>query len=371
MKVAFKRNQHGFTIVELLVVIVVIGILAAITIVAYTGIGDKAKTSSLQSDLSNATTQLNLFLIDKGNYPTTIDCGSADSNTNKCLKASSGNTFAYYQANISTTPQTFSLLITNGTTNYQVIDGLKSVIATPAIATGGTVTDDGRYRIHTFNTSGTLNVTTGGTAEVLVIGGGGGGGSNFGAGAGAGGYILDTNYTLTAGANTVTVGNGGTAGLQGGNSVFGTITATGGGYGAANGNGSGMAGGNGGSGGGGVYLNGIAGNGITGQGYNGGVGPPGYWGGGGGGGASGVGVGGDNYALNVGGPGKTSIISGSPVTRGGGGGAYLSNGGAGGGGGASTDGTANTGGGGGGGGWSGATGATGGSGVVIIRYLTP
>jgi general secretion pathway protein G len=37
-----KTNQLGFTIVELLVVIVVIGILAAITIVSYTGITAKA-----------------------------------------------------------------------------------------------------------------------------------------------------------------------------------------------------------------------------------------------------------------------------------------------------------------------------------------
>jgi len=51
LKYAFNR---GFTIIELLVVIVVIGILAAITVVSYTGISQKAVAASLQSDLASA-----------------------------------------------------------------------------------------------------------------------------------------------------------------------------------------------------------------------------------------------------------------------------------------------------------------------------
>jgi len=48
---AKNKQQNGFTIVELLIVIVVIGILAAITIVAYNGIQQKAKIASATSDL--------------------------------------------------------------------------------------------------------------------------------------------------------------------------------------------------------------------------------------------------------------------------------------------------------------------------------
>ena len=44
-------KQRGFTIVELLIVIVVIGILAAITVVAYNGVQDRAKATKIQSDL--------------------------------------------------------------------------------------------------------------------------------------------------------------------------------------------------------------------------------------------------------------------------------------------------------------------------------
>ncbi len=42
-------NHTGFTIVELLIVIVVIGILAAITIVAFNGVQSKARFSKMQS----------------------------------------------------------------------------------------------------------------------------------------------------------------------------------------------------------------------------------------------------------------------------------------------------------------------------------
>jgi prepilin-type N-terminal cleavage/methylation domain-containing protein len=48
-----NKKQTGFTIVELLIVIVVIGILAAITIVAYNGIQNRANDTAVQADLRN------------------------------------------------------------------------------------------------------------------------------------------------------------------------------------------------------------------------------------------------------------------------------------------------------------------------------
>ena len=50
----YQGKQSGFTIVELLIVIVVIGILAAITIVAYNGIQQRAQASAIVSDLRAA-----------------------------------------------------------------------------------------------------------------------------------------------------------------------------------------------------------------------------------------------------------------------------------------------------------------------------
>ena len=62
-------------------------------------------------------------------------------------------------------------------------------------ATGGTITDDGDYKVHTFTSSGNFVVTGlgsdgtyGNKVEYLVVGSGGGGGHTHGGGGGAGGY---------------------------------------------------------------------------------------------------------------------------------------------------------------------------------------
>ena len=116
----------GFTIVELLVVIVIIGILAAITIVSYTGISKKAVASALQSDLSNASKQLKLYYVDHGSYPTsfTNNCPYSTTTTpspdNKyCLKISNDNTYIYTPG-VGTSPQAFYMTSSNGSNTYKV-----------------------------------------------------------------------------------------------------------------------------------------------------------------------------------------------------------------------------------------------------------
>jgi prepilin-type N-terminal cleavage/methylation domain-containing protein len=49
-------NKKGFTIVELLVVIVVIAILATISVTAYNGIQNRANNTAIQSDVKNFST---------------------------------------------------------------------------------------------------------------------------------------------------------------------------------------------------------------------------------------------------------------------------------------------------------------------------
>lgn len=81
--------SSAFTIVELLIVIVVIGILAAITIVSYNGITKRAQETALKSDLSSAAKQLVIEKVNTGSFP-------ADSSS---LKHSDGTTFTYTSTN--------------------------------------------------------------------------------------------------------------------------------------------------------------------------------------------------------------------------------------------------------------------------------
>jgi len=65
---AHKRT-NGFTIVELLIVIVVIGILAAITIVAFNGVQNRANDAAVQSDLAAVGKKMAAFNVDNFRYP--------------------------------------------------------------------------------------------------------------------------------------------------------------------------------------------------------------------------------------------------------------------------------------------------------------
>jgi len=70
---SLKRKQKGFTIVELLIVIVVIGILATLVIVTFSGIQQKGRNSQRQTDLKAVQSHVAAFYADKGYYPTAKD----------------------------------------------------------------------------------------------------------------------------------------------------------------------------------------------------------------------------------------------------------------------------------------------------------
>ena len=291
----------------------------------------------------------------------------------------------------------------NTTVNkLQVYDGTAWQSIGGISASGGTVTEVGGYRIHTFTSDGTFTVISGGNVDYLVVAGGGGGGGSAGSGAsgagGGAGGMLTSSTTISASTFAITVGAGGGGaggnvddqGTDGSNSSFSTFIATGGGGGGAraassavdaNGRLGGSGGGEGSQGTTSNYGSGISGQGNRGglDGYSGDTGDSNASGGGGGAGAVG-GDGLDNNYSGAGGIGIQSSINGTATYYAGGGGGgrpYLITngqglGGSGGGGdGGNTTGqagTPNTGGGGGGAGSNGAAGA-GGSGIVIIRYL--
>lgn len=68
--VSLKNKNKGFTIVELLIVIVVIGILATLVIVTFTGIQQKAHDSQRQTDINAVDSHLEAYYAESGNYPT-------------------------------------------------------------------------------------------------------------------------------------------------------------------------------------------------------------------------------------------------------------------------------------------------------------
>jgi len=64
-----RKSRSGFTIVELLIVVVVIAILAAISIVAYTGIQNRANDSRRLQDIASIRKALDIYKVNNGRYP--------------------------------------------------------------------------------------------------------------------------------------------------------------------------------------------------------------------------------------------------------------------------------------------------------------
>jgi len=298
-------------------------------------------------------------------YADTFDTNNLTLNPNGNKIQGSTNNFI-----ISVEGTAAILLYVDSTKGWLLVDQSKAadiagqVLFT--VATGGTITTCGDFKIHTFTGPGTFCVSqvgnapvapTGGPGNVdylVVAGGGAGGGGSgyYGGGGGAGGHRTTFpspscnagSFPITATAFPITVGAGGaqaTSPFQGqsnpgSNSIFSSITSAGGGAGSGQ-----NAGASGGSGGGAVSNGTLGGAGNTppvspSQGNPGGDAQPGNQncnGGGGGGGiaaagtdvvrSGGPGTGGVTTA-GPGGNGSPNSITGSAVTRAGGGGGGVS-----------------------------------------------
>jgi prepilin-type N-terminal cleavage/methylation domain-containing protein len=82
-----ERFFRGFTIVELVIVISVIGILASITIVGYKGVNNRAYDNAVRDDLNKFSDTINIYYSDNTRYPTS----SAELQTLTSAKFSKSN----------------------------------------------------------------------------------------------------------------------------------------------------------------------------------------------------------------------------------------------------------------------------------------
>lgn len=76
--ISFKQKVRGFTIVELLIVIVVIGILAALVIVTYNGIQSKARDTERKTDVNALSSHLEAYFAQNAKYPTLANMNDND-----------------------------------------------------------------------------------------------------------------------------------------------------------------------------------------------------------------------------------------------------------------------------------------------------
>jgi prepilin-type N-terminal cleavage/methylation domain-containing protein len=116
------NSRAGFTIVELLVVIVVIGILASITIVSYSGIANQATVASIKTNLENNAKKMKMYYTIHGQYPISFDVNNCPDSpvidNNYCLSMANGSSYKYS----SPSTETFSIIETNGINSFYVTE---------------------------------------------------------------------------------------------------------------------------------------------------------------------------------------------------------------------------------------------------------
>lgn len=114
-RVGSSRNKSGFTIVELLIVVVVIAILAAITLVSFNGITNRANDAAVKSDLSTLKKRIDLFVVDNQRRPNSLEippavAGFKAAKQAYAVRPVTDHNLIYCAGNSTTDPTTYAII---------------------------------------------------------------------------------------------------------------------------------------------------------------------------------------------------------------------------------------------------------------------
>ena len=143
-----KRNAKGFTLVEILIVVIILGILAAIVIPQFTNASSDARNNSVASTLQTLRGQIELFKIQHGDTPPaatalTVVLPGKTSTTDTTTTNAAGTFGPYVQA-FPTNP----------------INGFSTVVTAAGTTAGWVYTVSGsQYTVQATNTTGTAALT--------------------------------------------------------------------------------------------------------------------------------------------------------------------------------------------------------------------
>jgi prepilin-type N-terminal cleavage/methylation domain-containing protein len=121
----FSRNRSGFTVLELVVVIVIIGVLTALFVSTYAGIERNGRNHDRRSDIQEIYQQLEAYYVENSKYPTLSDMNSS----------------SWLQANMKTLDQS-SLKDPSGSSNQLVARPQPDAFAYQVSSASGTGCND-------------------------------------------------------------------------------------------------------------------------------------------------------------------------------------------------------------------------------------
>jgi general secretion pathway protein G len=134
-----KRKQHGFTLVEILIVVVILGILAAIVVPQFTSASETAQGNSMIATLQTVRSQLELYRVQhNSNYPTLAQLWGNLTGTTDAAGSTDGTNFGPYLQKAPTNPFTNTSTVAadnSGAWQYTAATGAIEAVVPAATAT--------------------------------------------------------------------------------------------------------------------------------------------------------------------------------------------------------------------------------------------